>query len=525
MRINTRILLVLSLLLILIAIFGFSSYLGMREVNNDWQEYQNTTRSKIDLLNTLEDALGFHGMIGAYHDYIQLQNKANLDTFDQTSIEALNLIRQYRKLQQLTRAEQSNLFTLEALVRDYQKLVRNIKVNSNHTSSNNAILTNSNEQSKKDNSSLYFKTKKTLYKIINDQSYMQSQAINEKMAEVTGIVVIVGPLIIFVLIGLSLMLFFYVVKPLRSLTLTVRNIANYGYLEYPDLIHSHDEMADITLSLHLMVKTLEDITEAAELIGAGQYNQQITPRSDDDALAHSINTMSRLLYEKHIDLQHSYNELEHFDKAASAELKDPMRMMLLHIESLQQEEHLSQHGLESLRLINDIAKRMHLSMTDILEYSRANANFIEEEIEITHCIEDALQATHKAISTQKAKVTVEFQSAKAVGTHALLTMLYQHLIENALKYHAGKPEITFTLDTTGKHPIYGVKDHGLGIDPQYTDQIFTAFTRLHTHNEFEGSGIGLATCRRIVLAHRGDIWVESTGLGKGCHFKFTLNEN
>lgn len=56
-------------------------------------------------------------------------------------------------------------------------------------------------------------------------------------------------------------------------------------------------MADIALSLHLMVKTLGDITEAAELIGAGQYNQQITPRSDDDALAHSINTMSRLLYE------------------------------------------------------------------------------------------------------------------------------------------------------------------------------------------------------------------------------------
>ncbi len=160
MRINTRILLVLSLLLILIAIFGFSSYLGMREVNNDWQKYQNTTRSKIDLLNKLEDALGFHGMIGAYRDYIQLQNKTSLDTFDQTSIEALNLIRQYRKMQQLTRAEQSNLFTLEALVRDYQKLVRNIKVNSNHTPNNNAILANSNEQNKKDNSSLYFKTKK-----------------------------------------------------------------------------------------------------------------------------------------------------------------------------------------------------------------------------------------------------------------------------------------------------------------------------------------------------------------------------
>ncbi|ODN43353.1 sensor histidine kinase [Piscirickettsia litoralis] len=515
MRINTRVLLVLSLLLILIAIFGFSSYLGMRQVHTDWQEYLNTTRGKITLLNKLEDSFGFHGMIGAYHDFIKSHNKAGLDEFDQTSMQALNLIRKYRKLSQLTRAEQSDLFTLEALVRDYQKFVRDIRSRPDETK-----FFSRDEDERK----LYFNTKTSLYKIINDQSHMQSQQIEKKMAEVTKIVAIVGPLIIFVLVGLSLMLFFYVVKPLRSLTLTIRSIANYGYLEYPDLIHSHDEMADIALSLHLMVKTLEDITEAAELIGAGQYNQQITPRSDDDALVHSINKMSRLLYEKQIDLQQSYNELEHFDSAASGELKEPMRMMLLHVESLQKEENLSKQGLESLRLINDIAKRMYISITDILEYSRANANFIEEEVEIGRCIDEALHAKRKMISAQNAKITVDFKDAKAVGTKSLLIMLYQHLIENALKYHAGNPHITFTLDTTGKYPVYGVRDNGLGIDPQYADQIFTAFTRLHSHNEFEGSGVGLATCRRIVLAHRGDIWVESEGLGQGCHFKFTLNE-
>jgi len=109
------------------------------------------------------------------------------------------------------------------------------------------------------------------------------------------------------------------------------------------------------------------------------------------------------------------------------------------------------------------------------------------------------------------------------GDSTLLTELYQNLISNALKFSGDQPPIIqLTSEERDGDQIFGVKDNGIGIDPKYAQQIFQPFRRLHGRAEYEGSGIGLAICRKIADRHGGKIWVESES-GKGAHFRFTIS--
>jgi light-regulated signal transduction histidine kinase (bacteriophytochrome) len=104
----------------------------------------------------------------------------------------------------------------------------------------------------------------------------------------------------------------------------------------------------------------------------------------------------------------------------------------------------------------------------------------------------------------------------------LLTQLYQNLIGNALKFSGDqRPIIQLTFEEREGAQVFGVKDNGIGIEPNYAREIFKPFRRLHGRAEYEGSGVGLAICRKIVGRHGGKIWVESEP-GKGAHFRFTF---
>ena len=119
-------------------------------------------------------------------------------------------------------------------------------------------------------------------------------------------------------------------------------------------------------------------------------------------------------------------------------------------------------------------------------------------------------------------ITTRESLPKICADYGQMVQIFQNLIGNALKYRSKEtPQIQISARKEDKQWLFSVEDNGIGIDPKYADRIFMIFKRLHTNEEYEGTGIGLAITKRIIERHEGRIWVESE-LGKGSTFYFTI---
>jgi len=165
---------------------------------------------------------------------------------------------------------------------------------------------------------------------------------------------------------------------------------------------------------------------------------------------------------------------------------------------------------------------MQRLIKDLLALSRTGRSAHKrEKISLSECADQALEALAMRVKETGAQI-IRDKLPDVWGDSTLLTELYQNLIGNALKFCENHhPLIHLTVEERDGDRIFGVKDNGIGIEPQYAEEIFKPFRRLHGRAEYEGSGIGLAICRKIIERHRGKIWVESEP-GKGSHFRFTI---
>jgi light-regulated signal transduction histidine kinase (bacteriophytochrome) len=177
---------------------------------------------------------------------------------------------------------------------------------------------------------------------------------------------------------------------------------------------------------------------------------------------------------------------------------------------------------EFIRFAVDGAKRMQGLIDDLLTYSRVGTRgkaFVPTDCNEVLAL--TLLNLKTTIEEGRARVTHD-QLPTVLGDEFQLGQLFQNLIGNAIKYHGPRsPEIHIGCERDGEMWRFAVKDNGIGIDPEYAQQIFVIFQRLHTRQEYPGTGIGLAICKKIVERHRGAIWVESER-GKGSTFYFTL---
>lgn len=224
------------------------------------------------------------------------------------------------------------------------------------------------------------------------------------------------------------------------------------------------------------------------------------------------------------ELQRSNQELEHFAYIASHDLQEPLRAVASYTQLLAKryQGKLDEKADIYIGFAVEGATRMQKLIQDLLTYSRAGRHELQREA--TDCnlvVKKVLKDLQLTIKENQATITVDSLPTISADT-AQLTLLFQNLIGNALKYRSQEaPKISITAMQQDSTWLFKVGDNGIGIDPQYARRIFQIFERLHTHDEYPGTGLGLAICQKIVERHGGEIWVESQ-LGKGASFYFQI---
>jgi PAS domain S-box-containing protein len=229
---------------------------------------------------------------------------------------------------------------------------------------------------------------------------------------------------------------------------------------------------------------------------------------------------------KSSELARLNTELEQFAYVAAHDLQEPARKVISFATLLEKdfEGELPGNARNDLHYITDAARRMQQLISDLLTLSRAGRTAMTSEaVALDDCLDTALDTL--AINIEETGAEIIRDALPTVeGDRTLLTQLFQNLVSNALKFcDEDHPEVHITANRTPNAMVFGVRDNGIGIEPEYASQIFQPFKRLHGRGEYEGTGIGLAICQKAADRHRGDIWVESEP-GKGSHFRFTIGE-
>ena len=327
------------------------------------------------------------------------------------------------------------------------------------------------------------------------------------------------------------------------------------------------------LTVRRIVHPIQELAKVARDIQAGELSKKASVSSDDEIgeLATAFNNMTyqlsqtmeslqaevaeRKRAEKKLrrtvtDLERSNVELQQFAYVASHDLQEPLRMVSSYMQLLERryKGKLDADADDFIEFAVDGAKRMQALINDLLTFSRVGTR--GEPFKMTDCedvLEQVLANLEVAISESGAVVTHDLLPTVAADA-SQLTQLFQNLIGNAIKFRGDEsPRVhisttkgtgirdqrseirdresestNYELQTTNYEAwAFSVADNGIGIDPEFFDRIFVIFQRLHGRDEYSGTGIGLAVCKKIVERHGGRMWVESEP-GKGSTFYFTI---
>ncbi len=213
--------------------------------------------------------------------------------------------------------------------------------------------------------------------------------------------------------------------------------------------------------------------------------------------------------------------LRQFSYAASHDLQEPLRSVqgFLNIIRLEYGAPLGEEANVYFDKADQSLKRMQQLIKDILDYAVINgANYKLEPVDVNSVIDEVLRNLYRSIAEHQANIEVE-ELPKVKGNASLLHHYFQNMLSNSLKYRSPdrQPEVRIFSHTHVEKIIIGIQDNGIGIDPVHFNEIFKPFKRLHRQAEYKGSGIGLATSKKIVQIHGGKLWVESTS-GSGATF-------
>jgi two-component system, chemotaxis family, sensor kinase Cph1 len=224
------------------------------------------------------------------------------------------------------------------------------------------------------------------------------------------------------------------------------------------------------------------------------------------------------------DLELSNSELKKFAYVASHDLQEPLNQVANYVQLLEMRYNskLDEDAKDFISYAVQGVSLMQTLIDDVLAYSKVDMQAVEFQItDVETPLQRALSNLRGRIAESGAVITQD-PLPTLMADKTQLMQLFQNLIANAIKFRSEKtPEIHLSASQLEDNWLFSIKDNGIGIDPRFSERIFVIFQRLHTRDEYQGTGMGLAICKKIIECHRGRIWVESE-LGEGATFYFTI---
>ena len=319
-------------------------------------------------------------------------------------------------------------------------------------------------------------------------------------------VVVLAVLLVTSAIAIWVVLRRWITEPLVRLADDARTIAD-GDVHHSVATGGRGEVGAVAHDVELMRERL-----------AGLYAEAIASREE-------IERSHALLEEQAEDLRRSNRDLEQFAYVASHDLQEPLRKVASFTQLLAKryEGQLDERADQYIGFAVDGAKRMQRLINDLLGFSRVGRIGGEvSEVDLKAVLEDVKGDLSEVIEESGATVVGEGLPS-VPGERPLLTQLVQNLVSNALKFRDPErpPHVRLTARRDGAWWELACADNGIGIDPQYADRVFVIFQRLHAKDVYEGTGIGLALCKKIVEYHGGQIWIDPDP-GEGTTIRWTL---
>ena len=294
-----------------------------------------------------------------------------------------------------------------------------------------------------------------------------------------------------------------------------------------------------------ILKPIMKLQQGAEIIGKGDLNHRVDVKSKDEIgqLAAAFNQMTERrqraekalqkardeleirVEERTSELQSANKELEAFSYSVSHDLRTPLRAIDGFSQILLEDypDNLDKEGRRVLNVVRDNTKRMGVLIDDLLTFSRLGRKEMEKkDINMEKLAKDVFKQLKDTAPQRKLKMKIN-ALPPVRGDENLIREVLQNFLSNAIKFSKNEksPVIEVGGKLEDKENIYYVKDNGVGFDMKYSDKLFGVFQRLHSQEDFKGTGVGLAIVQRIIHRHGGRVWAEGK-VNKGATFYFTL---